>query len=424
MKFRFIYEGLSKKITFSILTIIQFTIGILCIYTSIELINDVNSSIDDINKYFGNGKYYKIEGSMVDKEIMPDDEAVERNIVILKEIKAYLDNNKNLDLLSARRDEVFVKKGEELNDAIVISDIINFQDTNYIRVQSFSANSKFLEKMNYKMLEGSIQGFSIEKDKDYIPVILGYAYKDKYKIGDKIETLRINERWEYEKGKMRVIGILTEDNYVYENGMLTEGQSLNNAILLPYTEFFRLDSSGNSKLKTLSTIELHNYLMAGYILLDDNDLLEKINEDLLKFQLKYQLKDLSKSMEEYKSSNMEKVKPLIYMAVIVILFSLISVVIVMINTIIKDKKDFGINIMMGATMADIRMRVLGQVFLLLGMSIVIATIILKSIQIFDFNIMVLFLTLGVMVVILMIISLIIILTLNKYSINDLIRRSE
>lgn len=69
MNFKFIYEGLSKKITFSILTIIQFIIALLCIYVGIETINNINKSVDSVNKYFGHGRYYKIEDKMTFGEI-------------------------------------------------------------------------------------------------------------------------------------------------------------------------------------------------------------------------------------------------------------------------------------------------------------------------------------------------------------------
>lgn len=425
MNIKFIYEGLSKKVVFALLTIIQFTIGILCIYSAIGLFNNVNKSVASVNKYFDDGRYYKIDSKMALSEASSVDEvSVKKNISTFKDIKSYFDNNSNIEFLSVRNDEVLVRKEEAIPETIVTYNPVRFKNDDYIRIQGFCVNKKFLEKMGYEFLEGDYKEFNIDRGKSYIPVVLGYTYKDRYKVGDRIETLDIDDRGEYKKSEMKVIGILSENNYVHEDGILSERQSLKNAILFPFNEYMVSISNGNSKLQFINSIELKNYLGSGYVILNNNESVDRINSDLLKFRLKYQLKDLNKSMEEYKKELMDKLKPAIYMIIIVILFSAISIIVVMINSINKDKREFGINIMLGATMMDIRTRVLGQVFLLLGISGVISTIIIKSFKLFKFNIVDLGLTIGAMMVILIAVSAIIILALNKYSINDLIRRSE
>ena len=426
MNFKFIYEGLSKKIIFSVLTIIQFTIVIVCIYVGIGIVNNLNKSVNSVNKYFNNGQYYKIDDKMaiIEGSSSFEEVSVNKNMSILKDIKSYFENNKNIEFLSVRSDEVLLRKEVAINETIVTNIMVNFENEDYIRTQGFCVNKKFLEKMNYDLLDGSIEEFNIEKDKDYIPVILGYTYKDKYKVGDRIETINNDYTGEYKKTELKVVGILLKENYVHEDGILAERQSLKNAILFPFDENITLINNDNVKSHLFINIELNNYIKSGYVILNNNESADEINKDLLKFKLKYQLEDLNKSIEEYRNELIDHLKPGIYMAIIVILFSIISVVIVMINSIAKDKKEFGINIMIGATMSDIRIRVLGQVFSLLGISIVISSILLKSFDVFNFNIIDLSLTVGVMVGILIVISSIIILTLNKYSINDLIRSSE
>lgn len=425
MNFKFICEGLSKKIIFSVLTIIQFTIVLVCIYVGIGSMDDINKSVNSVNKYFDEGEYYKVDDEMAMSQGFSSDESIVRkNNNILKDIKSYFDSNNNIEFLSVRSDVVLVRKDEAINEAIVTYTMMNFENTDYMRVQGFCVNKKFLEKMNYGFLDGSIDGFNIEKDKDYIPVILGYVYKDKYKVGDRIETLRVDDTGEFKKSEMKVIGILSEDNYVHEDGILVEKQSLKNAVLFPYDENITLMKDGNAKLELIKNIELKNYLKSGYVMLNNGKSADKVNKELLNFEVKYRLDDLNKSMQEHKDELINQLKPGIYMAIIIILFSIVSVVIVMINAVVKDKKEFGINIMMGATMADIRIRVLGQVFLLLAMSIVISSIILKSFAVFKFNIIDLALTVGVMICVLIVISTMLILTLNKYSVNDLIRRNE
>lgn len=425
MNFKFIYEGLSKKIIFSFLTIIQFTIGLLCIFIALQNINDVNRSISSVNKYFSKGNYYKTDNSISLNELHSfDTTTINEDMNTLIDIKNYLENNKNMEFLSVSSDVVFLKKEEALTETIVTYDPIDFQNTKYIRTQGFCVNKNFLKYMEYSFLEGDINDFEISNDNNYTPVILGNIYKDKYKVGDLIESLDFGADSEPKKTNLKVIGILDDNNYVYEDGILAKGKSLKNAIIYPYNENILLKDRTNERVQTIIRVGLSNYLSNSYVLLNDNEYANDINNHLLSYKFKFQLKDLNDSMDEYKNQIMHSIKPVIYTSGIIILFSIISITIVMLNSIIKDKKEFGINIMIGATMKDIRTRVLGQVFLLLGISILISTIILKSFNFFTFNIVDFALTILVMIVALIVISTIIILTLNKYSINDLIRRSE
>ena len=100
----------------------------------------------------------------------------------------------------------------------------------------------------------------------------------------------------------------------------------------------------------------------------------------------------------------------------------------MINTFIKEKKEFGVNILLGATMYDVKNRLLGQVITIECIAFIIAScvmVIIASKNAFiEFNLIVCLETVAIMIVICIIICWIILRKLNKYSINDLIRRGE
>ena len=424
MIFKFLYEGISKKITFSLLTIIQFTIAMICIYASIQYLGDTNDLIKNLNKQFGNSKYYKIDDTMAIQDIRASDiEKVKKNLNILQNINNYFDNNKDIEFMSVNSDAVFVRKDIAIPETLVTYSPINIDNIEYMRTQGIYTNRLFLEKMDYELIDGDFENFS-SVDDGPIPIIVGNIYNDKYSIGDKIETVIPYENGEYKQAELKIVGILADNNYINLGGMNFNQQSLNNAILIPFREEYMMEINSNDKGKLSQSIDLFNYMQGGYIIIEGNESVAMINDYLFSSGLKFQLKDFNKFIQDYKKESNNTIKPVLYVSILVILFSAISVIIVMINTISKEKKEYGINIMMGATMKDIRNRILGQVILLLIISGIISVIILSNFTVFRFNIFDFILTFGVLIGIIVIISIIIIINLNKYSINDLVRRSE
>lgn len=424
MVFKFLYEGISKKITFSLLTILQFTIAIVCIYVSIQFLSDANNLIESVNKQFGNDKYYKMDEKLAIENIRGADiEKNKKNLKILQDINNYFNENEDIEFMSAVREVVFTKKEQAIPDTVVTYSTENIDSTEYIRVQGIYLNKLFLEKMNYDFIDGGFDNFK-RVDEDNIPIVLGNIYKDKYSVGDKIETITTDKDGEYKQVKLEVIGILADNSYINLGGIQFNQQSLKNAILIPFREEYMMQQGKNDRVKLIQRVELFSYMQGGYIILKNNESIDNINDYLFESGLKFQINDFNKSIQEYRKESNDTIKPAIYVSSIVILFSTISVIIVMINTIYKERKEYGINIMMGATMKDIRNRVLGQVFILLGISGLISSIILTNFTIFRFNIIYFILTIGVLIFITIIISIIIRINLNKYSINDLVRRSE
>lgn len=424
MVFKFLYEGISKKITFSLLTIIQFTIAMICIYTSIQYLGDINNLIKNVNKQFGNDKYYKIDDTMAIEDIKGSDiERIKKNLKILQDINSYFNNNEDIEFMTVNSDAVFVRKDKAIPETLVTYSPVNIDSIEYMRIQGIYTNRLFLEKMNYELIDGDIEDFKSVED-GHIPIIVGNIYNDKYSIGDKIETTIPDENGEYKQAELKIVGILPDNNYINLGGLNFNQQSLNNAILIPFREDYMMQSNSNDRSKSFQSVDLFNYMQGGYIIPKKGESIERINDFLFSSGLKFQLKDFNKFIEEYKQESNNTIKPAIYVSIVVILFSAISVIIVMINTISKERKEYGINIMMGATMKDIRNRILGQVILLLIISGIISAVILSNFAIFRFNILDFILTFGVLIGISIIISIIIIISLNKYSINDLVRRSE
>ncbi|MGL5415662.1 MAG: hypothetical protein ACRDAU_08380 [Clostridium sp.] len=419
MNFKFVYEGISKKIIFSLLTIVQFTIVMLCVYVAIDTLGSTASDVKGINKYFNEGKYYRIDNSISSNSfgIFEKDDMVYEGLKNLNQTYDYLVNSKGIKLLSARSDEVLVKEDEALREGIVTTESVRSDEDIFLRVKGILTNKAFLQEMNYKFIEGSFEKFNYKEGK--VPVILGSMYKDKYKIGDLINSLDEEKK----KVELEVVGILDRNNYLYEDGLFTVENNLENAILYPFNEKIINSFPKDIEKSFFTYIELNNYIGNSYIK-EENLNIEEINKKLLEFDIKYQFMDLEKSIEEYRKSQMDNIKPIIYMTGVVLLFSIISVVIVIINSFIKDRKEFGINILIGATMKDIKNRILLEVVTLFLVSIALWIILLMCIPILKIKIMYMVSTIFIIALVLIVLLIIIRNNLNKYSINELIRRSE
>ncbi|WP_297438765.1 FtsX-like permease family protein [uncultured Clostridium sp.] len=425
MNFKFIYEGICKKIIHSILTVIQFTIGLMCIFVAIQTLNDMNLSISNINSYFKDGEYCNIKSESIANDlysIKVDDAGLVGDINELIKIKDYFENSKEFDFLHITIDDMPIKRNSVLDGTVLTYDPIEYKNEEYLRVQAYTANKKFLKKMNYSFIKGGIEDF--ESLKTEVPVILGNIYKDKYNIGDTIGALDL-DGIEEEAIKLKVIGILDKDNYVFESGISVVGQTLDNSMIFPYNdEIINHLNGAKTEEKGAIKISLANYLRYGYMVLNENIDIKKINKELDRFKYKFKIESLEKEIKEYRKETMDTLSPVIFTAILIIAFTMISIVIIMINSIIKDKAEYGINIMLGATMKDIKKRVVGEVIILLTISCLISLGLLKAIPIFNFNFIDFMITILIMGIFMMIVATIIIRYLNKYSVTDLIRRQE
>lgn len=423
MNFKFIYEGICKKLIHSILTVIQFTIGLISIFVAIQTLNNMSSAIYNMNSYFKGSEYCNINYEDVINDLyssnISDTEVISDINEIIK-IKDYFEKSKEFDFLHIMQDDIPIKRTFAVDGTILTYDSVEYKNEEYLRVQAYSANKKFLEKMNYSFIEGGASKFGSSKSET--TVILGNAYKEKYKTGDTIEVLDL-DGIEEKIIKLKVIGILDKENYVFENGISAIGKSLDNTMIVPYNDQITnyIDEVEN---KNWIQINLANYLMNGYIVLNENIDIETVNKELGKFKYKLSIESLEEQVDKYKQETIKAISPVIFTAFLIIMFTIISIVIIMINSIIKDKAEFGINIMLGATMKDIKKRLVGEVIMLLGLSCFIASGLLKAIPIFNFNFMDFIITILIMSIFMIIVATIVILYLNKYSVNDLIRRQE
>lgn len=423
MNLKFIWEGISKKIGFSILTVVQFVVAIICIFIAFQNINDINKSTDNVKDSFSNGVYYKIDNRISQNELNAfNKDTIDKDISELIKIKNKLNEDKEIRFLSAESNEVMIKKDETINNTIVTYEPIKYKNHDYLRVQGLCVNEEFLKDMNYKFISGGVGDF--QRKSNEFPIILGSSYREKYKVLDTIYSIDLIADSNIQEIKMKVVGILDSGNYVYENGIMAEGKLLDNTIIYPFNDGVLKKERKDERMEGIVKSSLVNHISAGYLVTQNREYINEISNELLEYKYKFKLVDLNDSIKEYKNEIKDSLSPVIVTSIIVILFSLISVIIVMINSISKDKREYGINIMVGATLKDIKFRVIGELYVLLSLSLIVSGVILNTIPELKFNIFDFLLASLCMIFLIALVSLILIYNLNKISIDTLMRRKE
>lgn len=422
MDIKFIYEGLSKKLSFTFLTIIQFTIVFLCIYVAIDTLSKVNKATKELTEVFDNGYFYEMDESLCITDLgLMDDRYILEDFKELLKIKDYFDNNSKLDFLSINYTEILIDIDKGIANSSVMNPKESFNGKEYLRAEAYCTNKVYLENMNYDFIDGSFNEFEKIKDDGILPVILGSNYKDKCNVSDFIEIYNPFKGMAY---KMKVIGILDEDSYIFQDGVGNDKMPLSNAILFPFDESILDAKSKDYNSIAIAKTSLENYLKSGFVKLEDKEMDSAVNNYLLSNKFKFQIKDINESIKEYKEEVYTVAKPIIYTVTIIILFTIISVIVVMSNSINKSKQEFGINIMLGATMRDIRLRVLGEVIGLFILSSIISLILINLVSFVTYSTVNFVITIGIISIVITFIARVLLNKLNKCSVNDLVRRKE
>lgn len=422
MDFKFIYEGLSKKLSFTLLTIIQFTIVFLCIYVAIDTFVKVNSTTKELIEVFDDGYFYELDESMCITDLAStDNRFLLEDFRELLKIKDFFDKNPKIEFLTMSYSELLIDKNASIPNSSRVNMIENLNEKEYLRVEAYCINKAYVENMNYNYIQGSHNDFKEVEKNGTLSVIVGYNYKNKYKVSDFIEVYNPIKG---ETEKLNIVGILNSDSYIFEESASMNKISLNNAIIFPINEeIFSCDVNNENEILRAKT-SLQNYLQSGFIKLSDKELESVVNDFLIKNKFKFQLKDINQSIREFKDEIYFLTKPIIYTVTIVIIFTIISVIVVMTNSINKSKQEFGINIMLGATLKDIRNRVLGEVIMLVILSSIISIFIISFVDFVNLRGINIVITMIIIGIIVLFISIILINKLNKYSINQLVRRRE
>lgn len=374
---KYALDDILDRFFLSFIIMIQLTVSIVFLYAGLNMSYSNINNLNRIKESYNIGNIHKINvlsdiDNLLDVKIHEKDFSKRVN-----EFNTYLNNNSDFKCAILNNDSVFVKNFSNSGDFQgIIKEKIEVNNNKYILVNTLRGNKNYFSHFNYQISDGRYFNDDDFKAKDNIPIILGSDYKDKYNVGDKISS--IDEKYtdirNAKEIKFEVIGFLKEDQYFFQKTFSPEGVfCINNYILYPICELENISNDDDSYefiSKFFDTVILSDK--------DDEYLSAEINNktdnlDLFKI-------DLFDGSQIFKSKVEECNNQIIYSVIIfliVILFTSINMITSMIGYIFNKKKEFSINIMVGAKMSDLVQRIVFQNVIIMIFSAIFASFVVK-----------------------------------------------
>ena len=400
-----IITNLSKKLFFTISTIIQFAFAFALIYISLQLFINYNDANKKITNSFGENQLFSIQNN----EDYAKKLYKKNNIDDYNNFYNYI--NKNYKIINMLEDNFFVTDFDNIENFVIPNTpVTNVGEDNYYILNSLTVNNNYFENFNIKLSNGRNFNYDDYNPKDNaseVPIILGNDYSEIFKINDKIHFY---DSYSNSKKTGTIIGFLEKGQFYIKKPVAIENiVSLDKTVLIPSQPIKENNQDIiNNKLTNLNNLKLYLQITNFYFVdLNDSDIL-----NLKEQSTKFNFFDISiVSMDDSISIFKEifKQQQIIYISILILilLISSISMITNIINSINDRKREFGIYFAMGATKKYIIDLVVYEIFILIFSAALLSTLIIKyfnpsDINIFDIN------TYGLMCVIVLIISMLII----------------
>lgn len=421
--FKYAYLGIIKKIFLSFIIIIQVMATSFMIYSALKIRSDINNNANSILSIFNDKKAYYMKVSDDFNDKMDNKKITNQNVLeaykVLNNIQGTHFYCRNSAIPIAYFDGIEKFRNNTSSKTV--------DDVKYVPVNLMCIDKNMWQQFKLNFIEGN--GFreeDFEKENDKIPVILGYDYKDKYKVGD---TFLYYDTENNRTRNAEVLGILKQDSYLlYKVDYIEKFKNLNNYIVKAFVD---IDKLPEEKLLTKYYYQVFDLFNTSYFLFDETKSnteigknLADVNEAFEELSIgKQNIKNVDKYLENDKEMLQEQKHNSLIMLIMIILFLSIGIASSVLYRIKKEKKYYGIHIMNGATLNDICIRVFEEIFItfLIGFSGSIGII---KLNFKSLNANILMLILLLLFIISIFISIVPILKIKKLKISELIKDGE
>ncbi|WP_160669845.1 ABC transporter permease [Clostridium sp. C8-1-8] len=409
----FLYS-LSRKKTFFIMSVFQIT---FCLTLVFSLYLGYRYSYDRISNiislYHGKNIYE------LNKVTFPSN-----NITMsqAKELAATMEAMQNVEYIDFKQESTAAKYSDKLKKFIIKGqENAPYYNSERIAVlKSVQVNNTLIKLMNFPLKQGSWDQVLKYNNKniEITPVVLGSDYLDSFKLGDTIEYINPRTR---AFSKLLVTGIMDKGaTYVVSyNGV---GVSLDDAIIYP-----RIDVEDKSAPN--SDIYINKYLGSQVLVKSDLEGFKtKVKESAKKLGYRVAVLDPDKEAEKDINYMKSTVSEAQVIALIITVFSIVSLTVALYSNILKNYREFGIHILLGCKKSDIYKRILYEILFITAISIVLTIIIIKRIFYNSLNYNYINGSIGLLIIFAILLSLIIsivpILQIRKLRLNNMIRGDE
>lgn len=326
IKFAWKYLCSAKFLNF--LFLIEMTVTMLLFSSSYDVINRYNQSIQRF-KYMSEHKGY-VNGdttseSHLDELLSHEKQSLKKSLILYH----YIKNNKHIRSYS------------------LYSYDNSSQEYNYNK--EYYTEDLFFTTLGLSAYQGTIH--INQKYKTTIPIVVGYDLRNHYQYNH-VYTISLTT-----KKNVHVIvkGILENQTTIPSINSIGETESLDHAIILPIVKDFSSDFA-NVDMLINSTVVFTK---------DPHELrkIEYLSSQLDLFSMKYH--SINANIKSYGSFITEKLRVRFMAMIIILFFSIFSMILNILTMISRMSRDFSIHIMLGATKRDIVIQIVLQVFFLM-----------------------------------------------------------
>lgn len=360
-------KNFKKDKIFFLLMLINFTSLILVFVTAMNYSIDSSIGLKQYEESYINRRYFNLYPDARETTEINKEDRLKNMIDCYNELseKFMYDASYNHPLFIEKN---IFKGNETFLDGY--EDGYADKDSEYLGVKGYLIGKYFKDVENVEMESGR---YFLDDEFKYsesrgLPVILGADYKEFYNIGDYFELDYCG------KINVYVIGFLKDDAFILDNNNKVY---LNRYMLIPSFDI-EYNELSNDEEKKMMDFHYDVKLMGRLVL--NRDELDKKNEfqDILnKYKLySYYLYNKTESAEKVYYEQQENAMVMKGLALIIFIFTLISLMISMISKVYKNIKKYSIHILIGARPSRVMKFVLIESIVIYFLSSIISIIIL------------------------------------------------
>lgn len=375
MKLLIVWNGITRmfkrKKLLSVLMIIQCFVCTLLINMIFATALKTHSSVSKFSKFIGNKSYYWISDDIEEDDFSLYMENQNGEYEKLKSLHEELKNEKSWTFLSANKQFISINSSD-------IPEKFLFQYEQGCPLENEDKSKKDVKCLHVSQNLFSEFGITISDGREFktedfmhkngecVPIILGNEYKNIFSIGQ-----ILNGEYLFEDFKFEIIGFLPE---------LTEIPSLGDMGIIScdrYAIMPAFSRENNAEASFFDKASLDQYVN-GIIISDMNyaDVNERVQKLVLKTgTMKLNVIPESGSIKNLTSISQKELSRLIYIFVVLTIFTVMSISITINGFIRENYYEYGVHLLSGATVRFLTLQILGFISLIAGISFVLSSLV-------------------------------------------------
>lgn len=375
MKLLIVWNGITRmfkrKKLLSVLMIIQCFVCTLLINMIFATALKTHSSVSKFSKFIGNKSYYWISDDIEEDDFSLYMENQNGEYEKLKSFHEELKNEKSWTFLSANKQFISINSNDILEKFLFQYEQgcpLENEDKSKKDVKCLHVSQNLFSEFGITVSDGrefKTEDF-VHKNGECVPIILGNEYKNIFSIGQVL-----NGEYLFEDFKFEIIGFLPE---------LTEIPSLGDMGIIScdrYAIIPAFSRENNAEASFFDKASLDQYVN-GIIISDMNyaDVNERVQKLVLKTgTMKLNVIPESGSIKNLTSISQKELSRLIYIFVVLTIFTVMSISITINGFIRENYYEYGVHLLSGATVRFLTLQILGFISLIAGISFVLSSLV-------------------------------------------------